>query len=42
MLTGDHKQVAEHIAKQVGIETIFAEVLPDQKAEIIRQLQSYP
>lgn len=40
MLTWDHKDVADHIAKQVGIDQVFAEVLPDQKAHIIKQLQS--
>ena len=38
LLTGDAKLVAESIAKEVGIEVIHAEVLPDQKSEVIRQL----
>lgn len=42
MLTGDHKEVADHIAKQVGIDKVFAQVLPDQKAKIIQELQSNP
>jgi Cu+-exporting ATPase len=39
MLTGDHRTTAAEIAKQVGIDEFEAEVLPEQKAEIIRKLQ---
>jgi heavy metal translocating P-type ATPase len=38
LLTGDSKAVAESIAKQVGIHIIHAEVLPDQKSDVIREL----
>jgi Cd2+/Zn2+-exporting ATPase/Cu+-exporting ATPase len=38
LLTGDAKGVAESIAKEVGIDVIHAEVLPDQKTEAIREL----
>ena len=38
LLTGDAKGVAESIAKEVGIDVIHAEVLPDQKSEVIREL----
>jgi heavy metal translocating P-type ATPase len=38
LLTGDAKLVAESIAKEVGIDVIHAEVLPDEKSEVIRQL----
>ncbi|MGA7626428.1 MAG: cation-translocating P-type ATPase [Candidatus Acidiferrales bacterium] len=38
LLTGDTKVVAESIAKKVGIDVIHAEVLPDQKSEVIREL----
>jgi heavy metal translocating P-type ATPase len=40
LLTGDAKAVAESIAKEVGIGIIHAEVLPDQKSEVIKQLVS--
>lgn len=39
MLTGDNEQTAKAIAKQVGIQHVFAEILPEEKAEKIRQLQ---
>ena len=39
MLTGDHKEVAASIARTLGIDEYYAELLPDAKAEIIRNLQ---
>ncbi|WP_404362743.1 heavy metal translocating P-type ATPase [Marinobacter sp.] len=39
MLTGDSTAVANSVARELGIDTVFAEVLPDQKADKIRQLQ---
>jgi P-type Cu+ transporter len=39
MLTGDQKASAESIGKQLGIEEVRAEVLPQQKAEIVQQLR---
>ncbi|AVH72440.1 heavy metal translocating P-type ATPase [Nostoc sp. 'Lobaria pulmonaria (5183) cyanobiont'] len=39
MLTGDNRKTADAIALQVGIQQIFAEVRPDQKAAIIQSLQ---
>ncbi|MCS0352466.1 heavy metal translocating P-type ATPase [Vibrio ordalii] len=39
MLTGDNQSVATAIAKQLGIQQVIAQVLPDQKAQKIVQLQ---
>ncbi|MGQ5708549.1 copper-translocating P-type ATPase [Lactobacillus sp. PSON] len=40
MLTGDNKKVAQAIANEVGIDEVIAEVLPTEKAEHIKALQS--
>lgn len=40
MLTGDARAVAEAVAEELDIDTVFAEVLPDQKAEKIKELQA--
>jgi len=39
MLTGDNKQTAAYVAKELDLNTFFAEVLPDQKANTIKTLQ---
>jgi P-type Cu+ transporter len=39
MLTGDNERTSRAIAQTLGIDTIFANVLPDQKEEIVRKLQ---
>jgi Cu2+-exporting ATPase len=40
MLTGDARAVADAVAEELGIDTVFAEVLPEQKVEKIRALQA--
>ena len=40
LLTGDNAAVARHIAREVGIDEVIAEVLPAQKAEVVARLQS--
>jgi len=39
LLTGDNKLTAQAVAKSVGITEVIAEVMPDQKAEVIKRLQ---
>ncbi len=39
MMTGDNTRTARAIASQVGIDDVFAEVLPEQKAQHVRELQ---
>lgn len=40
LLTGDNSKTAQAIAKQAGIKTVISEVLPDQKSQAIKNLQS--
>ncbi|MFJ2933929.1 heavy metal translocating P-type ATPase [Streptomyces sp. NPDC087219] len=40
LLTGDHRAVAEAVAAEVGIDEVIAEVLPEEKAEVVRRLQA--
>ena len=39
MLTGDARAVAEAVGRDLGIDTVFAEVLPEDKVAKIRELQ---
>ena len=40
MLTGDSRATAEVVARKLGIEKVFAGVLPEQKNEIVKKLQA--
>ena len=40
MLTGDNRTTADAVAKKLNIDEVVAEVLPDQKVEVIKRLQS--
>ncbi len=39
LLTGDNETTAKKIAKEVGIELVYAEVLPDEKYKVVKDLQ---
>jgi Cu+-exporting ATPase len=39
MLTGDNRTTAEAVARAIGIDAVEADVLPDQKAAVVKQLQ---
>lgn len=40
MLSGDNRATAERIAGEIGVETVFAEVLPEQKVDKVKELQA--
>jgi P-type Cu+ transporter len=40
MLTGDNRTTADVVAKSLGIDTVYAEILPQEKAAIIKDLQA--
>jgi Cu2+-exporting ATPase len=40
MLTGDAQAVADWVSRELGLDEVFAQVLPDQKAEKIKEIQS--
>ncbi|MFE9556865.1 heavy metal translocating P-type ATPase [Streptomyces sp. NPDC006703] len=40
LLTGDNKAVAEAVAAEVGIERVYAEVMPQDKVEVVKSLQA--
>ncbi len=40
MLTGDNHATAEAVAKKLGIDQVHAEIMPEQKAQVIKELQA--
>ncbi|MGZ7117095.1 MAG: copper-translocating P-type ATPase, partial [Methanobacterium sp.] len=40
MITGDRKEVAEWVAKEIGLDKYYSEVLPQEKAQKVREIQS--
>ncbi|MFB6817990.1 heavy metal translocating P-type ATPase [Streptomyces sp. NPDC056347] len=40
LLTGDNRAVAESVAAEVGIDTVYAEVMPEDKVDVVRKLQA--
>lgn len=40
MITGDRKEVAEWVASEIGLDKYYAEVLPEEKAQKVREIQS--
>jgi len=40
MLTGDNKQVAKWVAEEIGLDEYFAEVLPHEKSQKVKEIQS--
>ncbi len=40
MLTGDNKKVASWVAEEIGIDEVFAEVLPHEKADRVKEVQA--
>nr|WP_068130386.1 copper-translocating P-type ATPase [Nosocomiicoccus ampullae] len=39
MLTGDNQKVANYVAEQIGIDEVYAEVMPDEKADKVTEIQ---
>jgi Cu+-exporting ATPase len=40
MLTGDNRATAEAVAKKLGIDEVIADVLPERKAQVVKELQA--
>jgi P-type E1-E2 ATPase len=42
MVTGDRQNVAEEIARRLGVDDVYADQSPEDKLEVVRKAQSYP
>ncbi len=40
MLTGDTEAVARHVAAEAGVDTVYADLLPERKVELVRELEA--
>ncbi len=40
MLTGDTEAVARHVADEAGVDTVYADLLPERKVELVRELEA--
>ncbi len=40
MLTGDTEAVARHVAREAGVDTVYADLLPERKVELVRELEA--
>ncbi|MEE1734987.1 HAD-IC family P-type ATPase, partial [Streptomyces sp. BE147] len=40
LLTGDNRAVAEAVAAEVGIDEVYAEVMPEDKVDVVKRLQA--
>ncbi|QRV27761.1 heavy metal translocating P-type ATPase [Streptomyces californicus] len=40
LLTGDNRAVADAVAREVGIDEVYAEVMPEEKVDVVRRLQA--
>jgi Cd2+/Zn2+-exporting ATPase len=41
MLTGDHRRVAEAIAREIGVDEVHAQLLPEDKVRVVRELRTF-
>ena len=41
MCTGDNRRTAESVARELGIDEVRAEVMPDEKIEIVKEIESH-
>lgn len=40
ILTGDHRSVGERVARELGVDEVYAELLPEDKVKVVRKLQA--